>query len=46
MTVDPVTPAQERVISLGPYFTAKEACDLWQAPPEGVRILDVYIPEE
>jgi rhodanese-related sulfurtransferase len=46
MTVDPTTLAPERQTSLGLYVTAKEAYDLWQADPEGVRILDVRTPEE
>ena len=37
MTVDPTTLAKERQTSLGLYVTAKEAYDLWQADPEGVR---------
>ena len=28
------------------YVTAKEAYDMWQADPEGVKILDVRTPEE
>ncbi len=46
MAVDPTTLAKERLTSLGLYVTAKEAYDLWQADPEGVRILDVRTPEE
>lgn len=46
MAVDPTTLAQERLTSLGLYVTAKEAYDLWQADPEGVRLLDVRSPEE
>jgi rhodanese-related sulfurtransferase len=43
----PVTEiAKERQTSLGLYVTAKEAYDLWQADPDGVRILDVRTPEE
>jgi len=37
---------KERQTSLGLYVTAKEAYDMWQANPEGVRILDVRTPEE
>ena len=46
MAVDPTTLAKERQTSLGLYVTAKEAYDMWQADPEGVRILDVRSPEE
>ena len=46
MTVDPTTLAKERLTSLGLYVTAKEAYDMWQADPDGVRILDVRTPEE
>ncbi len=38
--------ARERQTTLGLYVTAKEAYDMWQADPEGVRILDVRSPEE
>jgi rhodanese-related sulfurtransferase len=38
--------AEPRQTSLGLYVTAKEAYDLWQADPEGVKILDVRTPEE
>jgi rhodanese-related sulfurtransferase len=38
--------AKERQTSLGLYVTAKEAYDMWQAEPEGVKILDVRTPEE
>ena len=38
--------AKERQTSLGLYVTAKEAYDVWQADPEGVKILDVRTPEE
>ena len=38
--------AKERQTSLGLYVTAKEAYDMWQADPEGVKILDVRTPEE
>ena len=38
--------AKERQTSLGLYVTAKEAYDMWQADPGGVRILDVRTPEE
>ena len=37
---------KERQTSLGLYVTAKEAYDMWQADPEGVKILDVRTPEE
>lgn len=46
MTVDPATLARERLTSLGLYITAREAYDMWQADPDGVRILDVRTPEE
>ncbi len=46
MAVDPTTLAKERQTSLGLYVTAKEAYDMWQADPEGVRLLDVRSPEE
>ena len=46
MAIDPTTLAKERRTSLGLYVTAKEAYDMWQADPEGVRILDVRTPEE
>jgi rhodanese-related sulfurtransferase len=38
--------AKERQTSLELYVTAKEAYDMWQADPEGVKILDVRTPEE
>jgi len=38
--------AKERQTVLGLYVTAKEAYDMWQADPEGVKILDVRTPEE
>ncbi len=38
--------AKERQTSLGLYVTAKEAYDMWQADPQGVKILDVRTPEE
>ena len=38
--------AKERQTSLALYVTAKEAYDMWQADPEGVKILDVRTPEE
>ena len=37
---------EERQTKLGLYVTAKEAYDMWQADPEGVKILDVRTPEE
>ena len=37
---------KERQTSLGLYVTAKEAYDMWQADPEGVKVLDVRTPEE
>ena len=37
---------KERQTKLGLYVTAKEAYDMWQADPEGVKILDVRTPEE
>ena len=40
------TIAKERQTSLELYVTAKEAYDMWQADPEGVKILDVRTPEE
>jgi rhodanese-related sulfurtransferase len=42
----PASIAEARRTSLGLYVTAKEAYDMWQADPEGVRILDVRTPEE
>ena len=46
-TVEATRPiAKERQTSLGLYVTAKEAYDMWQADPEGVKILDVRTPEE
>jgi len=38
--------AKERQTALGLYVTAKEAYDLWQEDPEGVKVLDVRTPEE
>ena len=38
--------AEPRRTGLGLYVTAKEAYDMWQADPEGVKILDVRTPEE
>jgi rhodanese-related sulfurtransferase len=38
--------AQARQTTLGLYVTAKEAYHMWQADPEGVKILDVRTPEE
>ena len=38
--------AEARQTRLGLYVTAKEAYDMWQADPEGVKILDVRTPEE
>lgn len=38
--------AEARQTTLGLYVTAKEAYDLWQADPEGVKLLDVRTPEE
>jgi rhodanese-related sulfurtransferase len=38
--------AEARRTSLGLYVTAKEAYDMWQADPDGVKILDVRTPEE
>jgi len=37
---------KERQTSLGLYVTAQEAYDMWQADPDGVKILDVRTPEE
>jgi rhodanese-related sulfurtransferase len=37
---------EARQTKLGLYVTAKEAYDMWQADPEGVKILDVRTPEE
>ena len=37
---------EQRQTTLGLYVTAKEAYDMWQADPEGVKILDVRTPEE
>ena len=37
---------EQRQTKLGLYVTAKEAYDMWQADPEGVKILDVRTPEE
>ena len=33
--------AQKTETTLGLYVTAKEAYDLWQADPDGIKILDV-----
>lgn len=38
--------AKERQTSLGLYVTAKEAYDMWQAEPDGLKLLDVRTPEE
>ena len=38
--------AKERQTSLGLYVTAKEAYDMWQADPGGVKLLDCRTPEE
>ena len=38
--------AKERQTSLRLYVTAKEAYDMWQADPDGVKVLDVRTPEE
>ena len=38
--------AEARQTKLGLYVTAKEAYDMWEADPEGVKILDVRTPEE
>jgi len=38
--------AEARQTSLGLYVTAKEAYDMWQADPDGVKIIDVRTPEE
>jgi rhodanese-related sulfurtransferase len=47
MTTAQATPiAKERQTSLGLYVTAQEAYDMWQADPDGVRMLDVRTPEE
>ena len=35
---------EARQTKLGLYVTAKEAYDLWQADPEGVKILDSARP--
>jgi rhodanese-related sulfurtransferase len=45
-TLTAPTLAPERQTSLGLYVTAREAYDMWQADPEGVKILDVRTPEE
>ena len=37
---------EQRQTKLELYVTAKEAFDMWQADPEGVKILDVRTPEE
>ena len=37
---------EQRQTSLELYVTAKEAYDMWQADPEGVKVLDVRTPEE
>ena len=31
---------------LGLYVTAEEAYEMWKVDPDGVKILDVRIPEE
>ena len=36
--------AKERQTSLGLYVTAKEAYELWQADPAGVKVLDCRTP--
>jgi rhodanese-related sulfurtransferase len=47
MTIAQATPiVKERQTSLGLYVTAQEAYDMWQADPDGVKILDVRTPEE
>ena len=37
---------EQRQTKLELYVTAKEAYDMWQADPEGVKVLDVRTPEE
>jgi rhodanese-related sulfurtransferase len=46
VTHDGLPIVEQRQTSLGLYVTAKEAYDMWQADPEGVKILDVRTPEE
>jgi rhodanese-related sulfurtransferase len=46
VTHDGLPIVKERQTSLGLYVTAKEAYDMWQADPEGVKILDTRTPEE
>ena len=38
--------AAERQTTLGLYVTARQAYDMWQADPDGVKILDCRTPEE
>ena len=38
--------AEPRRTGLGLYVTAKEAYDMWQADPDGVKLVDVRTPEE
>ena len=38
--------AKERQTTLELYVTARDAYDLWQADPDGVKLLDVRTPEE
>jgi len=45
-TLQATSIAKERQTSLGLYVTAREAYEMWQADPEGVKILDVRTPEE
>jgi rhodanese-related sulfurtransferase len=40
----PIAPERQTVLEL--YVNAKEAYDMWQADPEGVKFLDVRTPEE
>ncbi len=37
---------EQRQTKLGLYVTAKEAYDMWQEDPQGVKLLDVRTPEE
>jgi rhodanese-related sulfurtransferase len=46
VTHDGLPIVEQRQTTLGLYVTAKEAYDMWQADPEGVKILDVRTPEE
>jgi rhodanese-related sulfurtransferase len=46
VTHDGLPIVQQRQTTLGLYVTAKEAYDMWQADPEGVKILDIRTPEE